>query len=368
MALARPAASRGVALRGQRRDSWSTRLSAGWERHPLVSVLRLRRRLVFARQMLAVVKSGLPLASSFEDLGRGRSLAFRRVGQSLREGRSLGEALQPLGEFVDPLTRALLGGAEQAGRLEQVLTNRVQQLEEIKRSVGRLLAVSIYPLYLVAGLIFVGPLLSLPGSLAGGACAASMGQLYVRGLVQNVALSIGVLAALFCAPLVSALLRGEAVIDRVVLRLPVYGRLFQNLYGARLAAALGSGLASGLDVRRVLELGAQAMASPSRSALVVEARNRLDRGESLASALGAFAVFDMEIIGRVALGERTGTLEDTFVQISVEQWESAVSRARVAAFIVLGLVVAGALASAVVKMLTVILGTVNDAYSFPEKL
>jgi type II secretory pathway component PulF len=345
-------------------------LATGWERHPVISVLRLRRRLAFARQMLAVVKSGLPLASSFEDLGRatGRSSVFRRVSQSLRDGRSLGEALQPLGEFVDPLTRALLSGAEQTGRLEHGLTSRVQQLEEIKRGVGRLLAVSIYPLYLVAGLVFVGPLLSLPGSLSGGACAGSMGQLYVRGLVQNVALLVGAISALFCAPLLSALLGTETIADRLLLRLPLWGRLYQSLYSARLAAALGSGLAAGLDVRRVLQLGAQAMSSPSRSPLVVGAVDRLDRGESLASALGAFALLDMETMGQVAIGERTGTLEDAFVQISTDQWESVVSRARVAAFMVLGLVVAGALASAVIKMLGVILGTVNQAYSFPEKL
>jgi type IV pilus assembly protein PilC len=336
----------------------------------VISALRLRRRLAFARQMLAVVKSGLPVGSAIEDLGRfrGRTLAFGRASRSLRDGASLGEALQTLGEFVDPLTRALLSGAEQTGRLEQVLTHRVQQLEEIKRGVGRLLVFSAYPLYLLAGLVFVGPLLSLPGSLMGGACAGSMGQLYVHGLVQNLALLAGAMAALFCAPLLSALLGLEAVVDRVVLRLPLWGRLYQCLYGARLAAALGSGLGAGLDVRRVLQLGAQAMASPSRSPLVTEALTRLDRGESMASALGAFAIFDVPILGQVAVGERTGTLETSFAQISVDQWEAAVGRARVAAFVVLGLVVAGFLASAVVKMLGVILGTVNRAYTLPEKL
>ncbi len=334
----------------------------------MLSLLRLRRRLAFARQMLAVVKSGLPLASSFEDLRRDRSSRFRRVSQSLRDGASLGNALQPLGELVDPLTRVLLSGAEETGRLEQVLTARVQQLEDIKRGVGRLLAVSIYPLYLLAGLVFVGPLLALPGSLAGGACAGSMGQLYARGLAQNLALVLGTMSTLFCMPLLSALWGIDAAVDRVVLRLPVWGRLCRSLYGARLAAALGSGLGAGLEVRRVLQLGAQAMASPSRSPLVAAALDRLDRGESLDSALAAFALFEVEILGQVATGERTGTLEGTFVQISTDQWESVVSRARVAAFMMIGLVVTGALASAVIKMLGVILGTVNQAYSFPENL
>jgi type IV pilus assembly protein PilC len=331
-----------------------------------VTVLRLRRRLAFCRQLLSLVKAGLPVSSVFTDLaqayGPGMRDAFRRGGQRLRDGSSLVEALQELRKLVDPLTRALLAGAEQAGRIEELLLKRVQQLEEAQRFVGRMVVLSLYPMYLLGGLVLFGPLLSLPAAVMGGATAGSLPAVYLHGMFGMSLVVVGVLAGLFCLPLVVALLAAERAVDRTILRLPVFGSLYRKLYGARLVCALGGALGAGLDVSRALEIAVAGMDSPSLSPRRKEAQARLVAGGTLTDTLAEIGVLDSGSLGQVAVAERTGNLEQVLGQLSLDLWDEVVRRARIAAFLVIGMLVVLLSAVAVVKILGVIFGPIADAY------
>ncbi|MGC9982952.1 MAG: type II secretion system F family protein [Polyangia bacterium] len=343
-----------------------------WERHPLVAVVRLRQRLVFCRSLLALVKAGVPMTTALADMARVQSgalrAALRRAGDRLRAGTTLAEALDQVGALVDPATRALLAGGAESGRLEQTLGRRVQQLEEAQRFVGRMLVYFIYPLYLLAALVLVGPLLSLPAAVQGGACTGSLGTIYLRnmlGMAGLVAASVTVLLAL---PLLVAVLGVQAGADRVMLRMPVFGRLYRDLYGMRLAGGLSTALAAGVEVIHALRLAGEGMSSPSLAPRIGPASDRLAGGGNLTEALAEFGVLDAADLGQVVVAERTGNLDVALDRIAQELSESVLRRARLAAFLVLGLLVAGLLAVVVVKMLGVIFGPINRAYQLPDHL
>jgi type IV pilus assembly protein PilC len=327
---------------------------------------------MFCRQLLSLVKAGLPVSAVFTDLaqayGPGMRDAFRRGGQRLRDGSSLVEALQELRKLVDPLTRALLAGAEQAGRIEELLRNRVQQLEENQRFVGRMVVLSLYPMYLLGGLVLFGPLLSLPAAVIGGATVGSLPAVYLHGMLGMSLVVVGVLAGLFCLPLVVALLAAERAVDRTILRLPVFGSLYRKLYGARLVCGLGGALGAGLDVSRALEIAVAGMDSPSLSPRRKEAHARLVAGGTLTDTLAEIGVLDTGSLGQVAVAERTGNLEQVLGQLSLDLWDEVVRRARIAAFLVIGMLVVLLSAVAVAKILGVIFGPIANAYRLPENL
>jgi general secretion pathway protein F len=343
-----------------------------WERHPLVAVVRLRQRLVFCRSLLALVKAGVPMTTALADMARVQSgalrTALRRAGDRLRTGATLAEALDQVGALVDPATRALLASGTESGRLEQTLARRVEQLEEAQRFVGRMLVYFIYPLYLLAALVLVGPLLSLPAALQGGACTGSLGTIYLRNMLGMAGLVAVVVTALLALPLLVAALGLEACADRVVLRMPVFGRLYRDVYGMRLAGGLSTALAAGVEVMRALRLASEGMSSPSLAARIGPASDRLASGGSLTDALAEFGVLDAGALGQVVVGERTGNLDVALDRIAQELSEAVLRRARLAAFLVLGLLVAGLLVAAVAKMLGVIFGSISKAYQLPDHL
>ncbi|HJX51300.1 MAG TPA: type II secretion system F family protein, partial [Polyangia bacterium] len=81
-----------------------------------------------------------------------------------------------------------------------------------------------------------------------------------------------------------------------------------------------------------------------------------------------FGVLDPGALGQVVVAERTGELDEALDRIAQELSESVLRRARLAAFLVLGLLVAGLLAAAVVKMLGVIFGSIGRAYQLPDRI
>jgi type II secretory pathway component PulF len=337
-----------------------------------VAVVRLRQRLVFCRSLLALVKAGVPMTTALADMARVQSralrAALRRAGARLQTGATLAEALDQIGALVDPATRALLAGGAESGRLEQTLGRRVKQLEEAQRLVGRMLVYSIYPLYLLAALVFVGPLLSLPAAMQTGACNGSLATIYLRNMFGMVGLVAAIVTGLLALPLLVAALGLEVDADRVLLRMPVSGRLYHDLYGMRLAGGLSTALAAGVEVIRALRLASEGMSSPSLAARIGPASDRLASGGSLTDALAEFGVFDPSALGQVVVAERTGELDDALDRIAQELSESVLRRARLAAFLVLGLLVAVLLAAAVAKMLGVIFGSISGAYQLPDRI
>jgi type II secretory pathway component PulF len=337
-----------------------------------VAFVRLRQRMAFLRGLLSMLKAGVPLTTALADLGRvhaaGVRQILRRAEDRLRAGATLAEALDELADLVDPVTRALLAGGEQSGRLEQVLARRLEQMEESRRLAGRILVYFIYPLYLLAGLILVGPLLSLPAAIQAGASTGSLGSVYLREMVGMAGLAAGAAAMLFTMPLAVRVLGLECATDRIVLRLPVFGSLLREMYGARLASGLATAIGAGVEVGRALRLATLGMSSPSRSPRIELAAARLADGGSFTEAVAEFGVIDLGSLGQVAVAERTGELDRALDTVALELWQSVVRRARLAAFLLLGVLVAGLLAVVVVKLLGLIFGPIARAYRLPDEL
>ena len=82
----------------------------------------------------------------------------------------------------------------------------------------------------------------------------------------------------------------------------------------------------------------------------------------------AVGVLDLGSLGQVAVAERTGEMDRALDTVALELWQSVVRRARVAAFLLLGVLVAGLLAVVVVKLLGLIFGPIAGAYRLPEEI
>jgi general secretion pathway protein F len=355
---------------GQAGAAIAARLQTAWQRHPLVSVLRLRRRLVFCRNLLSVVKAGLPISTVFSPTWRGATgnPALARAGERLRGGASLAEALEEIQELIDPVTRALLAAGEQSGRLQQILERRISELEEHRDFVFYICKLALYPLYLLGTLIFVGPLLSLPGAASAGTCPGSLGQVYLANLLGMLLQVTGGIAMLLSLPLLVALLGIEQAMSRMLLRSPLLGPLLRDAYGARLCVGLSAAVGGGLEVVRAVRLAGQATASPYVESRVPAAVGRLAEGGALTDAVAALGVLEVESLGQVAIAERTGELEASLNLLGRELRAAVSRRARVVVILLTILIAASALATAVVKMLGVIFGTIRPSLELPLDL
>lgn len=343
------------------------KLHRTWAKHPLVALLQHRKRVAFYRQFLSLVRSGAGMPVALAQLARwAPSAGFKRaiedVARDVARGGNLGEALRRNAATFDDTNVELLVFAEQSGSLDKVLAQIIDYMERMQKLRWSVVMSLIYPAYLVLAFTFVGPLLGLSVGIQEGAALHQLPRLYVSGLVSNLlvlALGFGVFLG---TPLFLVALGLDRSWDRVKLRLPLFGPAFRAIHGARFFTSLALGLGAGVEIARTLTLSLRATGSNELAGAAPALLARIRRGSGLAEALEPIAVLDPIALGAIAIAEKTGTLEETLIQLADEASETAVRRCRALALAGVVLLTVAAFGVIIRGLLSVLFGPIWNYY------
>jgi type II secretory pathway component PulF len=102
---------------------------------------------------------------------------------------------------------------------------------------------------------------------------------------------------------------GRAVIDRLVLRMPVAGPLVRAIETGRLLRSLGALVTGGVAVSRAMPLAVRTIANTAMRASLMGAHERILSGTALGDAVAASGALPADAIGLMRVGERTGRLD-----------------------------------------------------------
>ena len=102
---------------------------------------------------------------------------------------------------------------------------------------------------------------------------------------------------------------GRAVIDAMLLRLPIFGMLFRKIAVARFARTLGTLISSGVPILDGLRITAKTAGNKVVEKAVMATRNSVMSGKTLAEPLKASGVFPPMVIQMIHVGEQTGALD-----------------------------------------------------------
>jgi type II secretory pathway component PulF len=109
---------------------------------------------------------------------------------------------------------------------------------------------------------------------------------------------------------------GRVWSDRMKLKLPGIGGIFQSLAVARFCRVLGTLLHNGVPILRSLEISSAAAGNRILGAAISEAAENISAGQSLAKPLGASGYFPPEVVEMIAVAEESNTLESVLTTIS----------------------------------------------------
>lgn len=290
-------------------------------RQPRVPTARL---LIFAQELAALLKAGLPLVQSLDvTMERQVDPLFRRSLETIRDkvksGIALSDAFRAEGRIYPPILSASLIAGERSGNLEGVLRRLVQYLRLTSSLRKKAIAASMYPimLFLMMGaLLAVMLLMVIPQfqdfysglDLELPVLTRFMIALGV-GLKNNVIWVILILAAAWIA--FKAWLRRESsvvTVDRLLLSLPYLGRLMRMYATSQLARTLSALLQGGLPLLNALEVSGASIGNRAMAVAVTGATVQIREGKSLTSALESTDMVDPLTLEMVKVGEQTGAL------------------------------------------------------------
>ncbi len=288
------------------------------------------------RQLSTMVTAGLPITDAL-NLLRVQSSAtlsgvVARVMSDVQGGVSLSGAMSRHPQVFSRVYVALVRAGEAAGVMEKVLLRLADTLEKSREFRGKVVAAMIYPAIVVVGMIGVmivmvvivipkltelyldfGATLPLPTRIL----------MWISSFVVNywwVALALvgggawGVRAYLKTAV-------GRKQKDRLVYKLPVWGKLARQVMLTELTRTLALLISAGVAVVEALEIVAGAVGNVVVEADIKRIGKQVEKGFPLSIAFSENEVFPPIMGQMVAVGEETGKMDEVLDKLS-EYFES----------------------------------------------
>jgi len=306
-----------------------------------------------------------------ENAGNRRARAILgEVRDKVRAGSSFAAALATQPRSFSRLYVGLIRAGEAGGTLPATLERLANLLERERGLRASLRTAMIYPIVLIIAAIgsivllldYVLPQFTPIFEQAGAELPASTRALMVLGQAVGAAtpwLLLAILAATVLAPRVLATPALRLKWDRLVLRLPIAGRLLRETLAARLTRTLGTLLQNGMPLIAALAITRDALGNLAAVAAIDAASLEAKAGRGLARPLDEAGLFPARTIHLLQLGEAAAQLPAMCLkaaEIHDEQARLIVQRVVALAIpiitIVMGLAVAGIVGSLLTAMLS----------------
>jgi type IV pilus assembly protein PilC len=288
--------------------------------------------VIFTRQFATMINSGLPLVQALEILAEQTEnpklkAVTKAVVYDVESGHTLADALRKHPKAFSDLYVNMVAAGEAGGILDTILLRLATFMEKNDALVRKVKGAMIYPavIFSVAGLcvmvllIFVIPVfqqmfssigqqLPLPTRIVIGMSNVLKGYWWLIGGI--------VAAGVFGIKRYYATPAGRLNLDKVLLSMPVLGDVIRKSSVSRFTRTLGTLIASGVSILEGLEITAKTAGNRVIHDAVMESRNSIAGGETIAAPLQKSKVFPPMVISMIAVGEQTGGLDEMLSKIA----------------------------------------------------
>ncbi len=289
---------------------------------------------VFTRQFATMIDAGLPLVQCLEILSQqteNKHLAkvVVQVRQDVESGATLTDALKKHPKVFNDLYVNMTSAGEAGGILDTILNRLAVHIEKVMKLKKRVKSAMIYPAVVIGVavavlaiiMIFVIPVfakmyegfgatLPLPTQIVvtvSNFVASWTGGGIVLGSI--ILLAVGIRLAYKTQ-------KGRMFVDRVLLRLPIVGILIRKVAVAKFTRTLGTLISSGVPILDGLQIVARTAGNRVIEKAVLETRQSVSEGKTLADPLSASKVFPPMVTSMIAVGESTGALDTMLSKIA----------------------------------------------------
>lgn len=288
--------------------------------------------LGFCETLSAMLEGGVNLKSALDTLlGDTESAALRKVIMDLAarvgSGDSLSAAMSHQPDVFDSFFVNMMAAGESSGELPEMVRRVAVYLEKTEAMKDKVRAALTYPtivlsfagILVVVILTFGVPYLQDLYDGLGIDLPMATQVLAAIGMFLNSNIVLVCLMILGLAFLIRVYLRtprGQYLVDRAKLGVPVVSGVFRNLYTSRFARTLALLYSSGIPVLDALELTSKSIGNQLVSRTIEETQDTLRSGGTLSDSLRSNPYFSNAAIGLVSAGEEAGQLDGMLLKVA----------------------------------------------------
>ena len=345
----------GKVVRGEQRAGGEAMVSASLRRQGIM-VTRVKKRrtsggraikqkdiAIFTRQLSTMMRAGVPLLQSFDIVARGSTnpkltKLLTDIREDVETGTSLSAAFRKHPMYFDALYCNLVEAGEAGGILEALLDRLATYQEKTMAIKNKIKSALMYPvavlvvafIVLTVIMIFVIPAfedvfksfgVDLPAPTL---VVIAMSKFFVSYWWAIFGFLFG--GGYFFMQSWKRSVKMQKVMDRLMLRIPVFGELVNKSSVARWTRTLSTMFAAGVPLVEALD----SVGGASGNAVFQEATEQIQRdvttGSGLSTSMQATGVFPTMVLQMCAIGEESGAL-DQMLGKAAEFYEDEVDEA-----------------------------------------
>ncbi len=300
----------------------------------LLTSVTVKDKAIFSRQFAVMVNAGVAMVRSLGVLSDQCTnpklkVALEDISASVQEGSTLSESMRRHPNCFDNLYVSMVQAGEIGGVLDEVLGRLAKLLEDTARLQNQIKSAMTYPV--VVGMIAIGVFLGM--------------TIFILPTFAGIFAELGVELPLFTRIMlgISKFLRtpqysggmvlfliilgyafkqyyktrvGKETIDRLSLKLPLFGDLIQKTATARFCRTFGALTRSGVPIMTSLEIVRDTSGNQVIANAIEEARKEIQTGGMISVALQREQVFPLMAIQMISIGEETGEIDAMLMKVA----------------------------------------------------
>ncbi len=344
----------------------------------LFKTIKIRDLAIFYRQFATMVSAGLTLVNCLEILSKqteNKLLAkkIEDIKKSVERGSTLADAFASHPETFSRLYINMIKAGEIGGVLDDILNRMATLMEKEYELRQKIKSAMTYPSFIFgAALIMAVFMLTFILPQFVGIFQQFGGQLpFLTKILVWLTITFNrywyIFFAVFALIIIAFISynrtkQGHKNIDRLKLKLPIFGNLFLKTAINRFTRTLGTLIRSGVPIIQSLRVSAESIGNDIIADAVLKASERIKEGQSISAPLEESKVFPPMVTQMILVGEESGELETMLLNVSQfydQEVERAVEQLTSVIEPILMLVVAGVVGVMVIAMYLPIFSMVN---------
>jgi type IV pilus assembly protein PilC len=288
--------------------------------------------VVWTRQLSTMISAGIPLLESLEILKEqsknpGFTRAMDEIIEMIRSGSDLSAALERFPKVFSDIFVSMVRAGEVSGQLDEILQRLAEYMEasaKLKRDIRSAMTYPVISLTLVLGItsfLMIGIVPKFKDVFD----SLDMELPKLTQIVLDVSLTIkahwdkvamGLVAFVFAVLAYKKTSRGARQFDWLILRMPIFGNLFQKVALSRFSRTFSTLIKSGVPILGALEIVSQTAGNRVIAEAIDAARENVRQGDTLSDPLSRSSIFPPMVTRMIAIGEKSGALETLLEKIS----------------------------------------------------
>ncbi len=286
----------------------------------------------FTRQLSTLQDAGLPIVRSLKILeGQLKPGVLKNtligVSDDVEGGMTFSEALGKHPKVFDKLYVNMVRAGEIGGVLDAILQRLADFREKAQRLKKKILGAMIYPIavLLVAGGIVAGIMIyivpkfekmfkefdvALPTMTL---VLMGTSEFIVKSWYWGIAIIIGIIVVVKA---IGATAGGRFAIDKIKLKVPLFGTIINKSVISRFTRTLGTLVASGVPILEALNITKDTAGNVVISRAISHVHDSIREGESIAEPLAQSKICDDMVVNMIDVGEETGDLDKMLLKIA----------------------------------------------------